>query len=100
MNKTLALTLVMIPILAIQSPGSQQNKSVKPPQENTDSHERGRSLLRQKDQRGPRGKGAHPRKRAPQRVSPASRKDTIQPDYHDYPLLRQKDEKAPGEKNQ
>lgn len=100
MNKTLTLTLVMTLFAAIQAPASQQTKSVKPPQKETDSHESGRSLFRQKDQKGPRGKRAHPKKRTPKRVSPTSRKDTIQPDYHDYPLLRQKDEKPPVEKNQ
>jgi hypothetical protein len=101
MNKTLVLALVLTPFLAIQAPASQQNKSVKPPQEKTDSHESGRSLLRQKDKERSRRKGAHPKKRAPQRVSPMSRKDAItQPNFHDYPLLRQKDEKAPVEKDQ
>jgi phage I-like protein len=100
MNKTLVLALVVTPSLAIQAPASQQNKSVKPPQENTDSQESIRSLLRQKDRKSPPRKVAKPKKGAPQQVSPTSRKDTIQPSYHDYPLLRQKDEKAPVEKNQ
>jgi hypothetical protein len=100
MNKTLALTLLMTSFLAIQAPASQQNKTVKPPQENPDSRESIRSLLRQKDKKGPQRKVAKPEKTAPQQDTPASRKDTTKPDYIDYPLLRQKDEKAPGEKNQ
>lgn len=100
MNKTLALTLLMTPFLAIQAPAIQQDKTVKPPQEDLDSQERTRSLLRQKDKKGPPRKVAKPKKRAPLQVAPALRKDATTPDYIDYPLLRQKDEKAPVDKHQ
>ena len=100
MNTRLTLVLIIIPFLAIDLSASQQNRTIKSPQENTNSHEGIRSLLRQKDKKEPPRKVAKPKKTAPQQVSPASRKDAIKPDYIDYPLLRQKDEKAPGEKNQ
>jgi hypothetical protein len=100
MKTRLTLALISIPFLAIGLSAGQQNRTVKTPQENTNTHEGIRSLLRQKDKRGAPRKVAKPKKRAPQKVSPVLRRNAIKPDYIDYPLLRQKDEKAPGEKNQ
>ena len=100
MKMRFTLMLIMIPFLAINLPASTQNKTDKTPQENTDSHESIRSLLRQKHQKSPRRKVERPKSRAPKQVSPTSKEGAGKPKFHDYPLLREKDEKAPVDKRQ
>jgi len=98
MSKTLTLTFIMIPFLAVNMHGSQQNTPVKTPQENINSHEGTRSLLRQKDQKSPRREVWRLKRRAPKPALPTPKESSGKPDFHDYPLLRQKDEKPPVDK--
>jgi hypothetical protein len=99
MERTLTLTFIMISLLALNMHSSQQNTPVKTPQENTNSHEGIRSLLRQKDQMSPRRKVSRLKRRALKPALPTPKESANKPGFHDYPLLRQTDEKAPVDKN-
>jgi hypothetical protein len=100
MKTRLALALIFIPFLAINLSDSQDEKSVKTLQENGNSHEGIRSLLRQKDQKSPQRKVSRRMSPAPRPILPISKEVADKPTFHDYPLLRQKDEKARVDKRQ